>query len=257
MFEELLTKVGLTEKEVSVYLEVVRRGKTTPAMVAKATGINRATVYSVSKALLEKGVVAGDLGGRSMYLTALPPEHLRLLVEREQKIVQRKSAAVERVVRELKAITQETEYSVPKIRLIEEAALEEFLYKNIDKWNRSALQHDGTHWGFQDHTYVNRFEKWVDEFWKRSPQGIKVRLLSNSSDTERKMREKSYRDRVVHYWKEGSSFTASTWVIGDYLVLISTRQRPFYLIELFNPAITANMRELFRSIWQSMNETRP
>ncbi len=48
---------------------------------------------------------------------------------------------------------------------------------------------------------------------------------------------------------EETNFTANTWVCGDYLILISTHQRPFYLIEIHDAMLAYNIRELFKKLW--------
>lgn len=252
MLDYDLKILGFTDKEEAVYLEVLKRGKTSPGIVARTTGINRATVYSVAKTLIEKGVIAGDLGGRSMYLTALPPTQLHAMVEREQRILLEKQEAAERAAEVLRPLLKETQYSIPKIRFIDESQMEEYLYDNIDKWNSSALEFDGIHWGFQDHSYAMHFHEWIDEFWRRSPSGIKVRLLSNRSEIEQRISKRGYRERGIAFWKQEFDFTATIWAVGHYIVLIYTQERPFYLIDIFNPVFAENMRSLFRSLWEEV-----
>lgn len=61
-----------------------------PTDIAKTTNINRATVYSIAKELIKKAVIAEDLGGKSRYLVALPPQDLDQLVKKEEKKIEQK-----------------------------------------------------------------------------------------------------------------------------------------------------------------------
>jgi len=140
MISDTLKQLGFQGKEVDVYLEVLKRGKTTPAAVAKATGINRATVYSVSKGLLERGVLTEDLAGKSLYLVAKPADDLTVLIDRASKELNKKKRLVHDAIDELSQIASGTQYSIPRIRFIEDENVEDHLYKQISVWNESIMR---------------------------------------------------------------------------------------------------------------------
>ena len=85
MIQEILKKIGFNDKEVEIYLEALRLGRSTPVRIAKNTGINRTTVYSVAKSLIQKGVLTEDIGQKYIYLIALPPEQLANMLEKKRK----------------------------------------------------------------------------------------------------------------------------------------------------------------------------
>ena len=45
-------------------------------------------------------------------------------------------------------------------------------------------------------------------------------------------------------------FTSSVWVGGEYLVMIVTKQHPFYLLEIHDATLSHNMREVFKKMWR-------
>ena len=93
MINELLTQLGFGEKEIAIYLALMQHSKLTPASIAKIVGINRTTVYSTAKELVLKGVIAEDLGNKTLYLIAKPPEDLEILAQKEEKQLQEKVSA--------------------------------------------------------------------------------------------------------------------------------------------------------------------
>ena len=251
MLEQLLEKLGFNEKEIEVYLEVMLRGKTTPAAVSRAVGINRATVYSVAKNLIQKGVISEDLAGKMKYLVAQPPEELKRMVEREKRTIERKGSVAEEAVAELASIPTGVQYAVPRMRFIEEEGVEDMLYRQTPIWNQSMLRSkETTLWGFQDDTFVTHYADWIDWYWREAPAEIDLKLLSNESKVEEVMEEKQYVRRHIRFWDNRGEFTASTWVLGEYIVMIYTHERPFYAIELCNQVMAANMRMLFKRLWE-------
>jgi sugar-specific transcriptional regulator TrmB len=224
MIQQTLKELGFNDKEIEVYLEVLRLGRATPAAISRLTGINRATVYSVSKELIKKGVIAGDLGGKSMYLTALPINSLSVLVERQKKVMEKNETLVKQAIEELAKLPMSTQFAIPKIRFIDELDLEEFLYKQINEWNKSMEKIDKILWGFQDHTFVDQYKKWIKDWYNlETSKELKVQLLSNRSETEKQMKKltpEQRKQREVRFLKKNTNFTATIWVAGEYIIMI-------------------------------------
>lgn len=252
MIEILLKQLDFNSKEIAIYLGILKAGKILPAELAKKTGINRTTTYSIAKKLLKKGVIAEDLGTTPHYLIALPPADLENLVKKEEKELELKKAKVNTAIQELQKLTIGTEYTLPKIVFIEEADLEVYLYKRTPDWAESILKYDGIWWGFQDHTFVEHYEKWIDWTWKTVPKEMTLRLLSNESEIETKMGGKGYQRRQIRFWKH-AHFTGNIWINGDHLVLIVTAEHPFYLVEITDKRLAENFRLLFQGIWKDLD----
>lgn len=248
----LLKKIGLNDKEILVYLTLLKSGKTTPAQLAKLTKINRATIYNIVKSLLTIGIIAEDLGGKILYLTPLPPESLNQVIERPKRELEEKEELVKKAIAELSLIKAEKKYPIPKIRFVEEDKVENFLYENFTKWNNEILKTDCIWWGFQDHSLVENYEKWIMWTWHtkeyQDPR-IKAQLLSNVSPIEQKMGKKLSRNKRDIRFLSGMDFTSSIWIAGDYIVMAVTREHPFYLIEIHDAMLAHNMREVFKKLW--------
>lgn len=249
MIEKTLEKLGFGEKETVLYLEILRRGKVTPAALAKITGINRATVYAVAKDLLEKGVITEDLAQRSLYYVALPTEELQTLIEKQEEQTKKTRKLVYNAIDELARIPLNTQYFIPKIRFVEDENVRDHLYRQFHTWFSESQKYDATWWGFQDETFVEHFTDWVEWVWQEKPTGHTMKVFGNTSPTEEQLKAKTPPHRILKMWTGVSDFTATTWIIGEYIVMIYTRERPFYLIEIHNPVLAENMRKIFKGIW--------
>lgn len=252
MSRAMLGKLGFSEKEIEVYLVLLQHGKMSPAEVAKLTRISRPTVYSVAKELVRKGVVLEDLGGSSRSLIAKQPEDLAILVNREQKVLDAKKTLVESAITELQKVAQSSKYSIPKIVFIPEEEIDNYLYKQTPIWDASIKKTKTFYWGFQDPSLVEHYQTWIDWYWQR-PETAALRLLTNQSNIEETMSTKGYAKREIRLWSGASSFTATTWVMGDYVVMINTGNHPFYLVEFHDAMMAENLRQLFSGIWNTLN----
>lgn len=255
MIEEILKEIGFNEKEIQVYLEALKLGRTTPARIAKNTGINRSTVYSVVKNLVKKGVVAEDIGGKYEYIAALPPDSLEKIIDQKKRQLKKEENLIEKAISELDKMPSGIKFSLPKIRFVEELDVEDFMINESNKWNESIKSTDGIWWGFQDPTFVENYQKWLKYYYAlESTVGIKVNLLSTQSEIEKKMEQWREERRKIRFWNKDSNFTSTLWAIGNYTIIIQTNERPFYLIEIYNPELTHNLREMFRGIWENLDK---
>jgi sugar-specific transcriptional regulator TrmB len=250
--QDTLLKIGLSEKEIKVYLALLKRGRATPSMLAKLTKINRPTIYNVVKSLSSLGIVAEDVGAKTLYATPLPPVALQKVLERSRRELDEKKNLIEQAIGELSRITIGTQYSVPKIQFVQEDGLLDFLHQNIGKWQQAALNADGVIWGFQDKSFATEFSAWIESGWKTKESKstkYQTRFLTNESDFEKKIAKK-FSNRSVKFLKD-TNFTSTLWVAGDYLVIVAANQHPHYLFEIHDATLAHNIQEVIRKLWES------
>jgi sugar-specific transcriptional regulator TrmB len=250
MIHQLLKQLGLSDKEIQIYLAILQHGKATPVEIARATKINRSTVYNLAGVLAEKGIVSEDLGGKTKYLVARPPKDLSSLINKEKKKLDEKEKLVQEAIKELQAFTKDTKYSIPKIVFIGDDDLENYLYKQSPIWNESIVKKDktATWWGFQDRHFVSHYEGWIDWYWESSaPKDVSLKLLSNESAEE--IKSKKFPRRKIKVFNANGDFTSTLWINGDYVIMIVCAKRPHYLVEIHDEVLAHNMREVFKGIW--------
>lgn len=249
MLNTSLLQLGLNQKEIDVYLAVLQQGKATLSVIGKMTGINRTTVYSVIKNLVDKGLITLDDTGKIEYLIANDPQEIVALIDREKAVLRKKEDFAKNALKELLLIQTGKQFSVPKIRLIEENHLEQFLYKRMPHWIENNRKYDQIWWGFQDHTLLDFYGDWIEWTWKTFP-GLQVKLLSNQTESEIKMEKRILSRREIKFWDKTKDFSGTVWVTGDYFITVITRTKPHYLIEINDSVLAHNQRELFKGLWE-------
>ncbi len=250
MLEKILKDLELGQKEEKVYRLILERGKVAPAVIARMAHINRSTVYSVAKELKEKGLIVEDIGGKMLYYLPTRSEELEKVIKKEKEKSEEKINIIKKLQAELTALPESKNYSIPKIRFVDEVDIADYLNEALPRWHESMLKVDTTWWGFQDHSFVEKFEKWIDHSWKVAPKEIDLKLLTNGSDIEKKMKDKKYAERRNVRFFPKSEFSATQWVMGDYIIFITTKEHPYYLIEIRDAVIAENTRELFKKLWK-------
>jgi predicted transcriptional regulator len=250
MDEKLLTALGLSASEAGVYRAVLKAGRVEPAALAKAAGVKRTTAYSIARGLAEKGLLIEDATRRPRVFTPASPEAVLALIETDKKRLVEREASLKDLANELAKVSAEKSYPVPTVRFIEEGKLAEFLKQAAPVWDKSIIESkETTWWGFQDHTLVEHYGDWISWYWKQSPAEIDLKLLSNHAETEVKFGANADPRRAIKFWGEAANFLSTTWAIGDYLVMINTRTRPFYLVEIHDALMAHDQREVFKNLW--------
>lgn len=253
---DTLKRIGLKDKEIELYKVLLEHGRTTPSQLSKLTGINRATVYASVNGLIAQGLVVEDLAGSVLHYLPLPPKNLLKTIHNSRRELADKEKMVKQAIKDLSQISAGGQYIIPKINFVEEKNLEKYLYDNAARWNKELLKFDGTWWGFQDHSLVENFEDWILWVGKSKEYNhpkINAKLLSNNSSIEAKMENKIPKSKRNTRFTNDMNFTSTVWIVGEYIVTISTRQHPFYLIEIHDAVLAHNLRETFKKLWSVLS----
>ncbi len=250
----LLTNYGLHEKEIAVYLAIFERGRLSPARIAALTGIKRPTVYVIGQELEKKGFIIIDDTGKTLQFLAKPLDRLQEAIQKERDDVAIREVALKKIVGALEEVPRSQNYSVPKTRFIEgEQNVLEYLYERTPEWLSSMTRtHTTTWWGYQDHTFVesDAYRKWILWYWKQVPKNSDLKLLSNDSEIEKEMKSEKLERRQIRFGGADMAFTSTQWIVGEYLIMIVTRDKPHYVVETRDAVQAKNMAMLFKNIWE-------
>ncbi|MCP4523684.1 MAG: TrmB family transcriptional regulator [Candidatus Gracilibacteria bacterium] len=247
MLQEKLKLLGLNEKEIIIYLTIYKHKRVIPSTISYITKINRTTVYSIIRSLASKNLVIEEIKDSQKEIICLPIENFHNLIQIEKIEIIKKEKAIEDIIKEIKDGDQQDIY-IPKMKNISEENIENYLYSNFHKWNTSALNYDNTWWGFQDTKFPYYYIDWIDHVWKKSPKEIHLKLLSDESIVEKQIGKKFERRQIL-FSNTLNDFDGTTWVIGDYIINIFLDNKPFYIIEMYNPILAKNMRKIFKDLW--------
>ena len=87
METSVLRELGLSDKEIKIYLTLLKLGQSTVNLIAKKANLNRVTCYDVLKYLQEKGLVSYVIkSGVKYYESAEPRKLLGDLQEKQAKL---------------------------------------------------------------------------------------------------------------------------------------------------------------------------
>ncbi|MCB0332359.1 MAG: hypothetical protein KDD55_02600, partial [Bdellovibrionales bacterium] len=77
---------------------------------------------------------------------------------------------------------------------------------------------------------------------------IQGQILSNISETESKLSGQIPR-REVRVLDPSIEFSSSIWIMGDFIIMIMTRNEPYYAFQLHDSVFAGNLREVFQHLY--------
>ncbi|MFH0739863.1 MAG: helix-turn-helix domain-containing protein [bacterium] len=82
---EALKNIGLSEKEITIYLACLELGDSTTIQISQKAGFKRTTTYSIIESLLKKGFLSKFEDARGQKFSAEPPEKLISSLQQKEK----------------------------------------------------------------------------------------------------------------------------------------------------------------------------
>jgi sugar-specific transcriptional regulator TrmB len=75
-YTSILSKIGIPEKAVEIYLELLEHGRSSPSEIVTRTGLHRPEVYRFLPSLLEMWLITKTKTGKRQFFTASSPHVL-------------------------------------------------------------------------------------------------------------------------------------------------------------------------------------
>ena len=104
MYNELLNKLGFSDKSAKLYLALLQLGPSSVRKLAEFCELNRGTTYDTLKWLQEKGIVTFYQKQTKQYFVAENPEKLLNLAKNQEKELKEAQERVNKALPELQAL---------------------------------------------------------------------------------------------------------------------------------------------------------
>lgn len=201
IFEAELKKLGLKDKEASVYLSCLQLGPSPVQRIARKADVVRATTYVVLESLMSQGLVTKYKEGKKTLFSAEPPRMLMRLLEKEREDVDERQRDLETLLPELQVLVK-TAKGRPTVRYFD--GLEGL--RAIRREMLMYSQTGDTWYNFTPRDHLTALFGGAEEdsyYRQRMAKKIKVRTLySTKSPTQRASvakRQAAYSDTLSEH----------------------------------------------------------
>jgi len=113
-----LTSIGLSEKQITVYVCLIKLGTATVSVIAKEAKVNRSSTYVIIDSLRKRGLVELVVGHKCQQFVAATPDAILKIAEDAVKDRTLALDSVKKIIPELRAYHKETRYK-PTVKVYE------------------------------------------------------------------------------------------------------------------------------------------
>jgi len=174
--QTVLKNFGLNEKEIKVYLSLLKLGSGPVRQIADLASINRTTVHDILNKLIDDGLVSFVDKQKHRFFTAEPPEHLLHALKIRKQNLETIAQDIKEVLPELKSLYEKSD-TKPKAKYFEgdtglRAVMEDVLYSVSRTKERKYYVYSSS--AIRD-TVHQVFPDWNEQ---RTKQKISVQTIS-------------------------------------------------------------------------------
>lgn len=230
--------LGLDGKEAAIYLALAELGEGSVLEIARASGVNRASLYYILEGMKKRGLITHVEGPNGTHL--FMPTDPRMLLAREKQHVKE----FEGIIPELKALVNKTGHR-PSVRYFEDiegvkAVYEDTLNAKTEILNYANSQEIRDYWPSYDQDYVA----------KRAEKKIWLRGIAPNDDYGSRVQSQDklfYREiRLIDSQKLPFNNEIN---IYDNKIAMTSFIKPIFGVIIESKALAETQRSIFEMAW--------
>lgn len=240
----ILTKLGLSENEIKIYLYLLKTGSKTAYEISKDTNIYRVHVYDKLEQLMNKGLVSHVLRGSKKFFQAAPPTNIKQYLDDKKRQLEKQEKEVEALLPDLEAMAllprEDTFVEVFK----GPEGLKYFL-KDIVKVGKEVLISD-----IDDRKYQEALPVFMPQYFRDLRKyKIKERIITCRKDDVFLFHKEMAPTTTYRFLDEDQFNFTNTAVYGDRVVIVAWGT-PITAVMIKNDRIARTYRNHFEHLWR-------
>lgn len=249
--EKELQELGLEEKEAQIYLACLAQNAPTPTLIAKLTGLKRATIYFYLDKLKEKNLIEWEIHKARKHISPVPPRRgLTWYVKKKKEEVERSEALIKGLLAEFERIPH-NKTSDSKVYYYEGVESVRFAIGKL------LASRKDIYWlgSMESMVSVTGEDWWYKTFTtKRLQQGTTTYGITDRRILQYpKFSEMKEGKRFFRFLEENFTIPAVLGVFGDSICLFSHDKNKLRLVLVENPLMAQTVRFLFKALWSALS----
>lgn len=237
---KLLENIGLTPKEVDVYLALINSGTTSIFNLMSKAKVSRKSIYEILQKLLDKGLVSYIIKDNKKQFTAVNPQRLVELVKEKEENIKAMLPELMKKYKETKTDTQvEVFLGTEGMKTIT---------NNLLKTNTEfyVLANEGKIFNFLKY-YMPQFQKTMNK------QNLKGNIIYSESARKKDLL-KPYENKIRYAPNELNSSPMALAIYGPNVnILIFSEHNPV-AIHIKSVEIAQSFMNYFKLMWNISKE---
>jgi len=250
--EKLLKKIGLDDKESTIYLACLKNDFNSPVSLARQTRLKRSTVYFYLEKLLQKGLINYKIKGKRKNIIAVSPhkalsDYIAIKDEntkREKKAIQ---SLIPKLMQILKERTETTQVHLYEGKAGIHAVIDALIKENKDNYWFGSVDN------FTDIISEEEiYRRLTLPRMKQKTTGFGItdrRVLGKKRTSERLGNFREFR-----FLEKKLNTPAGLMFFGDYTSITVKHNKEVKVILIKDPLVTQLIRTMFMLLWDKLPE---
>jgi sugar-specific transcriptional regulator TrmB len=242
----LLSKAGLTDGEIKVYLALLKSGLSTSGPVVTESGIAKSMVYPILEKLIQKGLVSYIIKEKTKYFQACDPSKIISFIDERESDLLKTKKDIQRILPELDLMRKLSKKSEATIYLGNKGlrTAYERVYEKLKRGECSYFLGVPAYQPKEQHIY------WKRDHLRRIRAGLKMKSLFNRDTDPKILRNRnSYKDMDARYMPTEIKTPALFMTYKD-TTLIMLQSPSVIAVEIVNQDITNSFQAYFDEFWR-------
>ncbi|NQV12832.1 MAG: hypothetical protein HQ530_00820 [Parcubacteria group bacterium] len=254
MIKSLLKQLDFSEKEMVVYLELIKAGSARAYELARETELNRTTIYDICEVLSQRGLISKFKKGKTTYFNALDPKQLLTYLDREKeeknKIIDRQKGKVKELLPEFMSL-QDLPSTRPKIQFFEgEKGMRE-AYEDTLTAKEIILAYANVE------TMHKALPNFFPQYYKRrASKKIFIRAIMppNKMSQERAQKDQEEMRESRFLPTEDKTFSPETNLYNNKMLIASWKEKIAILIE--SKELVDLQKMIYNLVWENLPKNK-
>lgn len=246
-----LRAIGLTDKEIDIYLAGLKLGPTNAQYLASVSGVKRPTVYFIIEQLKRRGLANQSIRGKKKVYEMASPEKLRKFIEEEKEKLEKKEQGINKIISSLQVMACKSEFA-SDIKIYEgyDATMEALI--ELGKTKSPTYSFYSSHY-FPLEDY-DKIKKTIAEFNKvKRMAKSKLYIITDQMPLTSKFFPSADAEiREFRFLPDDIKLPAMV-DIGDDVVALSSVRDGYSCIVIKNKTIADTLRIIHSVLWHSLN----
>ena len=245
-----LKQIGLKEKEIKVYLIILKLGSLSAQTISSETGIKRTTVYLVLEKLEKIGLVGEIIEKNKKMFFAEKPKKLLKIIQAKKKEMEKEEKRIKEILPDLEKVLKDTREE-PKKEIIHYQGSEGTwnIFEDMLKSKKDIYTiYSEKFYGCLD--YV----RFLSDVTKKRRQigGTKAYMITDYHPENLKLYKEGDTDfREIRFLQEIKNFNSILIIYENKVALISLK-KPFSSILIENKEIYSLIKFIWSALWKEL-----
>lgn len=246
--DEFLENLGLSDKEINVYLSCLELGEAGIVPIREATGMPRTTVWHILEFLKEKNLIEITDTKRGRIYTPYPPRRIMTELKSQQLKYKEMHDDMERLLPEFNRLYASSPFQ-PKIRFFKGLEIEN-IYEEILETPVNVIDYLGDTSKVTEILNHDFFKRWV---FRKVDKGIWTRSLRIRGNDDPFFDPKKDL-RKVRYLPEGFICPVHFYIYGDNVAVLTSAAENFGVVTTSRDYARA-MKSWYQALWRISSES--